>query len=90
VTFGDGLENGGGGKDDAICPRFVVEFTEMDKFTAACLDNTPVPLPFQGAVEAVQIGSWLQEAIFSRKQIPFDESSRRIDRANLKATACCL
>jgi myo-inositol 2-dehydrogenase/D-chiro-inositol 1-dehydrogenase len=61
-------------------PGFVKEANE---FTAACLDNTPVPLPFQGAVKAVQIGSWLQEALVSGKQIRFDESGRRIDRANL-------
>jgi myo-inositol 2-dehydrogenase/D-chiro-inositol 1-dehydrogenase len=61
-------------------PGFVKEANE---FTAACLDNTPVPLEFQGAVKAVQIGAWLQEALVSGKQIRFDETGRRIDRANL-------
>lgn len=61
-------------------PGFVKEANE---FTDACLDNTPVPLEFQGAVEAVQIGAWLQEALVSGRQIRFDESGKRIDRANL-------
>jgi myo-inositol 2-dehydrogenase/D-chiro-inositol 1-dehydrogenase len=61
-------------------PGFVKEANE---FTAACLDNTPVPLEFQNAVKAVQIGAWLQEALVSGKQIRFDESGKRLDRANL-------
>jgi myo-inositol 2-dehydrogenase/D-chiro-inositol 1-dehydrogenase len=35
-------------------PGFVKEANE---FTAACLDNTPLPLEFQSAVKAVQNGS---------------------------------
>jgi hypothetical protein len=58
---------------------------EAAEFTAACLNNTPVPLEFQGAVKAVQVGAWLQEALVSGKQICFDETGRGIDRANLKA-----
>jgi myo-inositol 2-dehydrogenase/D-chiro-inositol 1-dehydrogenase len=40
-------------------------------------------LEFQNAVKAVQIGAWLQEALVSGKQIRFDESGKRVDRANL-------
>jgi myo-inositol 2-dehydrogenase/D-chiro-inositol 1-dehydrogenase len=61
-------------------PGFVKEANE---FTAACLDDTLLPLKFQNAVKAVQIGAWLQEALVSGKQIRFDESGKRIDRANL-------
>lgn len=61
-------------------PGFVKEANE---FTAACLEDTPVPLKFQDAVTAVQIGAWLQEALVTGKQIRFDESGKRVDRANL-------
>lgn len=56
---------------------------EANEFTAACLDNTPVPLEFQNAVKAVQIGAWLQEALVSGKQITFDQQARRTQRASL-------
>lgn len=56
---------------------------ESNEFTAACLDNTPVPLEFQNAVKAVQIGAWLQEALVSGRQITFDEQGRRKEKSNL-------
>jgi myo-inositol 2-dehydrogenase/D-chiro-inositol 1-dehydrogenase len=56
---------------------------EANEWAAACLDNTPLPLEFQNAVKAVQIGAWLQEALVSGKQITFDESGKRVERANL-------
>lgn len=56
---------------------------EANEFTKACLDNTPVPLEFKNAVKAVQIGSWLQEALVSGKTIKFDESGKRIEKSNL-------
>ncbi|KAF2854703.1 NAD(P)-binding protein [Plenodomus tracheiphilus IPT5] len=56
---------------------------EANEFAAACLDDTPVPLEFQNAVKAVQIGAWLQEALVSGKQLTFDEQGRRQERANL-------
>lgn len=64
--------------------RFEGAFVEeSNEFTAACLDNTPVPLDFQNAVKAVQIGAWLQEALVSGKQITFDEQGRRKEKSNL-------
>lgn len=56
---------------------------EANEFTKACLDNTTVPLDFNNAVKAVQIGAWLQEALVSGKQIKFDESGKRIEKSNL-------
>ncbi|KAJ4370358.1 hypothetical protein N0V83_004876 [Neocucurbitaria cava] len=64
--------------------RFEQAFVkEANEFTAACLDDTAVPLEFQNAVKAVKIGSWLQEALVSGKQITFDQQGRRIELANL-------
>jgi myo-inositol 2-dehydrogenase/D-chiro-inositol 1-dehydrogenase len=64
--------------------RFEEAFVnETNEFTAACLDNTPLPLKLSNAVKAVQIGSWLQEALVSGKQIHFDEIGRRVEKASL-------
>ncbi|KAJ5325478.1 hypothetical protein MYU51_000163 [Penicillium brevicompactum] len=61
-------------------PAFV---QEANDFTAACLDNTPLPMKLTNAVKAVEIGSYLQEALVSGKQIHFDEIGRRIEKAQL-------
>lgn len=64
--------------------RFEQAFVlETQEFTAACLDNTPLPMKLSNAVKAVQIGSWLQEALVSGKQIHFDEIGRRVEKAQL-------
>ncbi|KAI1491710.1 hypothetical protein F5X96DRAFT_451648 [Biscogniauxia mediterranea] len=64
--------------------RFEYAFvTESNEFTAACLDNTPLPFKLQGAVQAVQIGCALQESLNSGKKINFDESGRRIEDPKL-------
>ncbi|KAF2176575.1 NAD(P)-binding protein [Zopfia rhizophila CBS 207.26] len=64
--------------------RFEMAFVkESNEFTAACLDDTPLPMKLSNAVKAVQIGAWLQEALVSGKQIQFDEIGRRIEKANL-------
>lgn len=59
--------------------RFKVAFVqETNEFTVACLDNTVLPMKLSNAVKAVQIVSWLQEALVSGKQLQFDEIVRMI------------
>lgn len=57
--------------------------SEANEFTAWCLDGGQVPVPLEGAVEAVRIGCALQEAMITGKKIWFDEGGRRVERANL-------
>ncbi|KAF9887003.1 hypothetical protein FE257_010619 [Aspergillus nanangensis] len=61
-------------------PAFVKEANE---FTACCLDNTPLPLKLNNAIKAVEIGSYLQEALVTGKQIHFDEIGRRVEKPSL-------
>lgn len=64
--------------------RFEMAFAnEANEWVTACLDDTPLPLRFQDAVKAVQIGAWLQEALVSGNQITFDQSGNRVERASL-------
>ncbi|KAF2141194.1 uncharacterized protein K452DRAFT_287904 [Aplosporella prunicola CBS 121167] len=64
--------------------RFEQAFvTEANEFVAACLDDTELPFKVSGAVQAVKIGCALQESLNSGKKIFFDESGRRIEKANL-------
>lgn len=64
--------------------RFEMAFVkEANEFTDACLDNTRLPMKLSNAVKAVEIGAWLQEALVTGKQIHFDETGRRIEKANL-------
>jgi len=64
--------------------RFEMAFIqEANEFTAACLDDTPLPVKLSNAAKAVEIGSYLQEALVTGKQIHFDESGKRIDKAQL-------
>lgn len=51
---------------------------EANAFTACCLDDTPVPMRLEGAVDAVRIGVALQEALISGKKIEFNEQGNRI------------
>ena len=57
--------------------------TESNEFTAACLDDTKVPLKLAGAVQAVKIGCALQEALITGKKIFFDEVGNRVEKAVL-------
>lgn len=57
--------------------------TEAREFTACCLDDTPVPMKLEGAVEAVRIGCALQEALVGGKKIFFDKQGNRVERAVL-------
>jgi len=57
--------------------------TEAKEFTAACLDNTELPMKLSGAVQAVRIGCFLQEALLSGKRICFDETGNRVEKAHL-------
>ena len=64
--------------------RFEQAFVkEANEFTAACLDDPPLPMKLRNAVKAVEIGAWLQEALVTGKQINFDETGRRIEKASL-------
>lgn len=64
--------------------RFEAAFiTEAKEFTACCLDNTAVPLPLRGAVDAVKIGCALQESLITGKKIFFDDDGQRVERASL-------
>ncbi|PWY73693.1 NAD(P)-binding protein [Aspergillus heteromorphus CBS 117.55] len=64
--------------------RFEYAFvTEANEFTACCLENTPVPLKLEGAVQAVRIGSALQESMITGEKIFFDEAGVRIPKARL-------
>lgn len=64
--------------------RFEMAFVkEANEFAASCLDDTPLPMPFENAVKAVQIGSWLQEALVTGKQIHFDKNGKRLEKSNL-------
>lgn len=57
--------------------------TEANEFTACCLDDTPVPVRLQGAVDAVRIGCALQESMITGRKIEFDEIGRRIEESKL-------
>ena len=64
--------------------RFEEAFvTEANEFTAACLDDTKLPLKLTGAVQAVKIGCALQESLNTGKRIDFDEIGRRVEKASL-------
>lgn len=57
--------------------------TEAREFTDCCLDDKPLPLRLDGAVQAVRIGYALQEALISGEKIFFDEKGERVERATL-------
>ncbi|KAJ5569757.1 NAD-binding Rossmann fold oxidoreductase family protein [Penicillium hispanicum] len=64
--------------------RFEYAFvTEANEFTAAVLDNTPLPLELPAAVQAVRIGAALQESLITGKKIFFDEDGNRTEVARL-------
>lgn len=64
--------------------RFEMAFvTEANEFTEACLKDGPLPMKLSNAVKAVEIGSALQEALVTGKQLHFDEIGRRVERAVL-------
>jgi myo-inositol 2-dehydrogenase / D-chiro-inositol 1-dehydrogenase len=64
--------------------RFEYAFvTEANEFVEACLENKKLPFKLSGAVQAVKIGCALQESLNSGKMISFDETGRRIEKANL-------
>ena len=64
--------------------RFEQAFVrEANEFTACCLDNTKLPMKLASAVQAVVIGSALQESVRTGHKIWFDETGQRIARAAL-------
>ncbi|KAH0378982.1 NAD(P)-binding protein [Aureobasidium sp. EXF-12298] len=63
--------------------RFEQAFVgEANEFTAACLDNTALPLKLRNAVKAVEIGALLQEALVKGIQIRLNEAGQRISDAS--------
>ncbi|KAI1206296.1 NAD(P)-binding protein [Annulohypoxylon truncatum] len=64
--------------------RFEMAFVEeSNEFVSACLDDKPLPYKLTNAVKAVEIGSYIQEALVQEKQIRFDKNGKRIEAANL-------
>lgn len=64
--------------------RFEYAFvTESNEFTACVLENTPVPVRLDGAVQAVRIGAALQESLITGNKIFFDESGSRVEKSRL-------
>lgn len=57
--------------------------TEAIEFTAACLDDSKLPMNLEGAVKAVKIASSLQESLITGKKIYFDSTGRRVEMAHL-------
>lgn len=57
--------------------------TEANEFTECCLDGKELPFKLQGAVDAVRIGSALQESLRTGRKIWFDQSGRRVEQAQL-------
>lgn len=56
---------------------------EANEFTAAVLDDTKLPIKLTNAVKAVQIGSYLQEALETGDKLYFDEVGRRIEKSRM-------
>jgi myo-inositol 2-dehydrogenase / D-chiro-inositol 1-dehydrogenase len=64
--------------------RFQEAFvTESNEFTAAVLEDKPLPFKLTGAVQAVKIGCALQESLNTGQKIYFDETGRRVEPAKL-------
>ncbi|GAP92512.1 putative oxidoreductase [Rosellinia necatrix] len=64
--------------------RFEYAFVaEANEFTAAALDNTKLPFNLTSALRAVEIGSYLQEALRTGKKLYFDEMGNRAEKASL-------
>ncbi|BCR88430.1 putative NAD binding Rossmann fold oxidoreductase [Aspergillus chevalieri] len=64
--------------------RFEYAFvTEANEFTASCLEDKPVPLKLEGAVQAVRIGAALQESLITGQKIFFGEDGSRLDKSRL-------
>jgi myo-inositol 2-dehydrogenase/D-chiro-inositol 1-dehydrogenase len=64
--------------------RFEQAFVnEANEFTAACLDSLKLPMKLTGAVQAVKIGCALQESLNTGHKIWFDETGRRVEKAQL-------
>lgn len=64
--------------------RFEYAFvTESNEFTSCVLENTPVPVRLDGAVQAVRIGAALQESLITGNKIFFDESGSRVEKSRL-------
>ena len=59
--------------------RYMEAFiTEANEFTQCCLEDLPLPMEVEGAVEAVRIGAALQESLITERRIDFDDKGERI------------
>jgi len=63
---------------DRFEPAFI---RESNEFTEACLDDKPLPFKLAGAVQALKIGSALQESLRSGRKLFFDETGARINES---------
>jgi myo-inositol 2-dehydrogenase / D-chiro-inositol 1-dehydrogenase len=64
--------------------RFEMAFVrEFNEFTAACLDDTSLPMELNNAIKAVELGAHLQEALVMGKPIRFSETGGRIEFASM-------
>ncbi|KAG9231682.1 hypothetical protein BJ875DRAFT_429288 [Amylocarpus encephaloides] len=55
---------------------------EAKQFTDAVLDNKPVPIDLESSIQAVYIGTILQESLRSEKKISFDRKGNRVKEWN--------
>ncbi|KAJ5347147.1 hypothetical protein MYU51_019797 [Penicillium brevicompactum] len=64
--------------------RFEYAFvTEANEFSAACLDDTALPIELDSSVKAVRIGAALQESLITQQKIFFDENGNRTELSRL-------
>jgi myo-inositol 2-dehydrogenase/D-chiro-inositol 1-dehydrogenase len=65
--------------------RFEQAFVEEARqFTDAVLENKEVPIDLESSLEAVKIGSALQDSLRTGKKIFFDQTGKRVDEARAK------
>ncbi|KAL8709342.1 MAG: hypothetical protein Q9220_005935 [cf. Caloplaca sp. 1 TL-2023] len=57
--------------------------TEANEFTAACLDGGELPLKLSGAVQAVKIGSALQESLITGLKVWFNEAGDKVEAGQI-------
>ncbi|KAI5361999.1 Putative gfo/Idh/MocA-like oxidoreductase, NAD(P)-binding domain superfamily [Septoria linicola] len=62
---------------DRFEPAFV---RESNEFTEAVLDDKPLPFKLTGAIQALKIGSYLQEALRTGDKLFFDETGESVAR----------
>jgi predicted dehydrogenase len=65
--------------------RFEMAFVnEANEFTAAVLDDMPVPITLTSAYKALEIGAALQESLVTGVKLEFDAQGKRLTPEKLK------